>query len=190
MSGATTSDDHDMSDLSKATRDSTPGASSSSGLKGKAELGVAAGVFVLGIFLLVETTTIHSPATSNALGPKFVPTCVGVLLLVCGVWLAVDVLRGGHGEPEAGEDIDLSRTSDWRSVGLVSAVFLLHAVLLGPLGWPIAGALLFWGVAASLGSRSWLRDGAVSVLLAGAVFLIFTRALGVYLPGGLLDGVL
>ena len=105
-------------------------------------------------------------------------------------WLAVDVLRGGHGDPEAAEDVDLSRPSDWLSVALVSAVFLLHAVLLGPLGWPIAGALLFWGVAASLGSRSWLRDGAVSVLLAVAVYLIFTRALGVYLPGGLLDGVL
>jgi hypothetical protein len=30
----------------------------------------------------------------------------------------------------------------------------------------------------------------VSVLLAVAVYLVFTRALGVYLPGGLLDGVL
>jgi putative tricarboxylic transport membrane protein len=160
------------------------------GLRGKAELGVAAGVVVLGGFLLVETTTINAPATSNALGPRFFPTFIGFLLLGCGVWLAVDVLRGGRGDPEAGEDIDLSRSSDWRSVGLVSAVFLLHALLLAPLGWPIAGALLFWGVAASLGSRNWLRDGAVSVLLAVAVYLIFTRALGVYLPGGLLDGVL
>jgi putative tricarboxylic transport membrane protein len=159
-------------------------------LRGKAELAVAAGVVVLGVFLLVQTTTITAPTTSNAIGPKFFPTCIGVLLLVCGVWLAVDVLRGGHGDPEAGEDIDLSRSSDWRSVGLVSAVFLLHAVLLAPLGWPIAGALLFWGVAVALGSRQWLRDGAVSVLLALAVYLIFTRALGVYLPGGLLDGVL
>jgi putative tricarboxylic transport membrane protein len=159
-------------------------------LRGKAELGVAAGVVALGVFLLVQTTTITAPATSNALGPKFFPTCIGALLLACGVWLAVDVLRGGHGDPEAGEDIDLSRSSDWRSVALVSAVFLGHAVLLGPLGWPIAGALLFWGVAAALGSRSWLRDGAVSVLLALAVYVIFTHALGVYLPGGLLDGVL
>jgi putative tricarboxylic transport membrane protein len=159
-------------------------------LRGKAELGVAAGVVVLGIFLLVETTTINAPATSNALGPKFFPTCIGVLLLGCGLWLGTDVWRGGHGDPEVGEDIDMSRPSDWVSVGLVSLVFLLHAALLGPLGWPIAGALLFWGVAAALGSRHWLRDGAVSVLLAVAVFEIFTRALGVYLPGGLLDGVL
>jgi putative tricarboxylic transport membrane protein len=159
-------------------------------LRGKAELGVAAGVVVLGVFLLAETTAIEAPATSNALGPKFFPTCIGVLLLVCGAWLAVDVWRGGHGDPEIGEDVDMSRPSDWLSVGLVSIVFLLHAALLGPLGWPIAGALLFWGVAASLGSRHWLRDGAVSVLLAVAVFEIFTRALSVYLPGGLLDGVL
>jgi putative tricarboxylic transport membrane protein len=159
-------------------------------LRGKAELAVAAGVVLLGVFLLVETTTIDAPATSNSLGPRFFPTCVGVLLLVSGAWLAVDVWRGGHGEPDAGEDVDLHRSSDWVSVGLVSAVFLLHAVLLGPLGWPIAGAILFWGVAVSLGSRKWLRDAAVSVLLAVAVYAIFTHGLGVYLPGGPLGGVL
>jgi putative tricarboxylic transport membrane protein len=176
--------------VSDVNRSTTTHGTVRGALRGKAELGVAGGVVLLGVFLLVEATTITSPATSNALGPKFFPVCIGALLLACGSWLAVDVLRGGHGDPEAGEDVDLTRSSDWRSVALVSAVFLLHAVLLGPLGWPIAGALLFWGVAASLGSRKWLRDGLVSVLLAVAVYLIFTRALGVYLPGGLLDGVL
>jgi putative tricarboxylic transport membrane protein len=159
-------------------------------LHGKAELGVAAGVMLLGVFMLVQTTMIDAPATSNSLGPRFFPTCVGVLLLVSGAWLGVDVWRGGHGEPEAGEDVDMDRSSDWVSVGLVSAVFLLHEVLLGLVGWPISGALLFWGVAASLGSRAWLRDGAVSVLLAVAVYANFTHGLGVYLPGGPLGGVL
>lgn len=159
-------------------------------LRGKAEVAVAAGVAALGVFVLVEASAIHAPATSNALGPRFFPTCVGALLVVCGVWLSVDVLRGGHGDPEEGEDVDLSRRSDWRSVGLVSAAFLLHAVLLGPLGWPVAGALLFWGVAVALGSRRWVRDGAVSVLLAVTVYAVFTHALGVYLPGGPLAGVL
>jgi putative tricarboxylic transport membrane protein len=159
-------------------------------LRGKAELGVALGVVVLGGFVLVQATTIDAPATSNALGPRFFPTCIGLLLLVCGAWLAVDVWRGGRGEMEAGEDIDLARASDWRSVAAVSAAFLLHAALIGPLGWPLAGAVLFWGVAVSLGSRAWVRDVAVSVVLAFGIFAIFTRALGVFLPAGLMDGVL
>ena len=159
-------------------------------LQGRAELGVAAGVLVLGGFVLVQATGIDAPATSNALGPRFFPTCVGILLLVCGGWLAIDVWRGGRGEMEAGEDVDLARASDWRSVAAVSAAFLLHAALIGPLGWPVAGAVLFWGVAVSLGSRAWVRDAAVSVVLAFGIFLIFTRALGVFLPAGLMDGVL
>lgn len=159
-------------------------------LRGKAELVVAAGVLALGVFVLVEAAGIEAPATSHALGPRFFPTCVGFLLIVCGGWLFLDVHRGGHGDPEAGEDIDLTRRSDWVSVSLVSAAFLAHAALIGPLGWPLAGALLFWGVAVALGSRRWVRDVAVSVVLAFLVYAIFTHLLGVYLPGGLLAGVL
>ena len=160
------------------------------GLRGRAELGVATGVAALGVVGVVEAAGIQAPATANALGPRFVPFCIGGLLMVCGGWLAVDVWRGGHGDPDAGEDIDLSRGSDWLSVGLVSAVFLLHAVLVAPLGWPVAGAILFWGVAAALGSRHWVRDAGVSVLLAVGVFVVFDHLLGVYLPAGVLDGVL
>jgi putative tricarboxylic transport membrane protein len=159
-------------------------------LRGKAELAVAAGVGLLGVFVLVEASHINVPATSNGIGPTFAPTCIGVLLIVCGAWLAVDVWRGGHGDPEAGEDIDLSRRSDWLSVALVSVVFLLHAALIGPLGWPLACALLFWGVAVVLGSRRWVRDFAVSVVLAFSVYAIFNNLLGVHLPGGLLAVVL
>ena len=140
--------------------------------------------------MLVEATGIRAPETANALGPRFFPFCIGGLLVVCGGWLAVDVWHGGRGDPEAGEDVDLGRGSDWLSVGLVSAVFLLHAALLSRLGWPVAGALLFWGVAAALGSRRWLRDAAISVLLAVGVYLVFDRLLGIYLPAGLLEGVL
>lgn len=175
-------------------RRTSPGKTSSgrlpAALRGKAELALAAGVVLLGVFVLVDASRIKAPATSNALGPSFVPTCIGLLLIVCGAWLAVDVWRGGHADPEAGEDIDLSRRSDWVSVALVSGVFLLHAALIGPLGWPIAGALLFWGVAVALGSRCWARDVAVSVVLAFAVYFIFNNLLGVHLPGGLLAGVL
>jgi putative tricarboxylic transport membrane protein len=159
-------------------------------LRGKAELAVAVGVVALGVFVLVESAGIDAPATSHALGPRFFPTCIGCLLVGCGAWLFIDVLRGGHGDPEVGEDIDLSRRSDWVSVTLVSAAFLVHAALIGPLGWPLAGAVLFWGVAVALGSRHWVRDVGVSIVLAFAVYAIFNHLLGVYLPGGLLAGVL
>ena len=157
---------------------------------GKAELGLAGVLLLLSAFVLIETTRIDVPANANSIGPRFYPTTVGVLLCLVGAWLVVDVLRGGHGAMEAAEDIDLSRTSDWRTLGMLSAVFLGHALLLNTLGFAVAGTLLFFGVGAALGSRRWVRDLGVAAVLATAVYVVFGRLLGVGLPAGLLDGIL
>ena len=159
-------------------------------LAGRAELGLAGLLLALGVFLLVETSRIEVPVNANAVGPRFFPTVVGLVLVVVSLWLAVDVLRGGHGEMEAAEDVDVSRSSDWRTLALLSGVFLGHAALLEPLGFPLAAALLFFGVAASLGSRRWARDAAVAVVLAVLVYVVFARGLGVGLPAGVLQGVI
>ena len=159
-------------------------------LTGKAELGLAAMLLALGVFLLVETQRIAIPVNANAVGPRFFPTVVGVVLVVVSLWLAVDVLRGGRGEMESAEDVDTSRSSDWRTLALLSAVFLGHAFLLESVGFPVAAAVLFFGVAAALGSRRWARDAAVAVVMAVLVFVVFARGLGVGLPAGVLQGVL
>lgn len=159
-------------------------------LTGRAELGLAALLLAIGVFLLVETQRIAVPVNANAVGPRFFPTVVGAVLVVVSLWLAVDVLRGGRGEMEAAEDVDVSRASDWRTLALLSAVFLGHAFVLEPLGFPVAAALLFFGVAAALGSRRWARDAAIAVVLAVLVFVVFARGLGVGLPAGVLQGVL
>ena len=158
-------------------------------LHGRAELGLAGLLLALGVFLLVETQRIAVPVNANAVGPRFFPTVVGAVLVVVSLWLAVDVLRGGSGEMEAAEDVDVSRASDWRTLAVLSAVFLGHALVLEPLGFPVAAALLFFGVAAALGSRRWARDAGVAVLLSVLVFVVFARGLGVGLPAGVLQGV-
>lgn len=159
-------------------------------LAGKAELGLAGLLVALGAFVLVETSQIRVLANAGTVGPRFFPIVVGVVLGLVGLWLAVDVLRGGHGDMEAAEDIDLSRPSDWRTLALLSGVFLGHTAVLRPLGFPVAGALLFFGAGAVLGSRRWLRDAAVAVVLSTALYVLFARLLGVGLPAGILQGVL
>lgn len=166
----------------------TPAEAPAATSAGRAELGLAALVVAVGVVVLVDASRIAAPATSNAVGPRFFPVVVGVLLVLVGGWLAVDVLRGGTGEPEIDEDVDLTRPSDWRTLALLTAAFVLHALLLRPAGWPVAGAVLFWGTAAALGSRSWLRDGAVSIALGVLVYLLFARGLGVSLPAGPFGG--
>jgi putative tricarboxylic transport membrane protein len=69
-------------------------------------------------------------------------------------------------------------------------VFLGAAVLIEPLGFPIAGALLFWGAAFALGSRRIDRDPLIAAGLSLVTYTVFNNLLGVPLPGGPLMGVL
>ena len=161
------------------------------GLKGRSELGVAGFLAALGVLVLVDAARIPTDFTQRGpVGPAAVPVVVGVALLVLAVLLALDVLRGGHGEAETGEDIDLSHPSDWRTVLLLIGAFLANVVLIDRLGFPLSGAILFWGAAYALGSRHWLRDPVIALVLSFVTYLVFARGLGIGLPAGVLEGVL
>ncbi|GAA2232621.1 tripartite tricarboxylate transporter TctB family protein [Streptomyces amakusaensis] len=160
-------------------------------LREHSEIGVSVLLFLIGVLVLADALTMDVDISQRGpVGPKTVPIAVGIGLLVIAVLLAVDVIRGGHGEAEGGEDVDLSEPSDWRTVLLLAGVFLGFAVLIGPLGFPIAGALLFWGAAFALGSRQFHRDPLIAASLALVTYYIFNNLLGVPLPGGPLMGVL
>lgn len=160
-------------------------------LREHSELGVSLLLLALGALVLTDALTMDVDISQRGpIGPKTVPIAVGIGLLVIAVLLAVDVLRGGHGEAEGGEDIDLSEPADWRTVLLLAGVFLATAVLIDPLGFPVAGALLFWGAAYALGSRHFHRDPLIAAGISLAAFIVFDRLLGVPLPGGPLMGVL
>jgi putative tricarboxylic transport membrane protein len=159
-------------------------------LRGRSELGVSVLLAALGALVLYDASQIPTDFTQRGpVGPAAVPVVLGVALLVIAVLLARDVLRGGHGEAEGGEDVDLSHPSDWRTVLLLIAAFLANVVLIDRVGFPISGALLFWGSAYALGSRHWVRDPLIAVALSVITYLIFSRGLGIGLPGGPLEGI-
>ncbi|HEV8650887.1 MAG TPA: tripartite tricarboxylate transporter TctB family protein [Actinomycetes bacterium] len=160
-------------------------------LQGRSELGVSALLLVLGVVVLVDAARIPTDFTQRGpVGPAAVPVVIGVALLVLAVLLALDVLRGGHGESETGEDVDLSHGSDWRTVLLLIGAFLANAVLIERVGWPISGAVLFWGAAYALGSRHLVRDPLIAVVVSVVTYLVFARGLGIGLPAGVLEGIL
>ncbi|MEU8675917.1 tripartite tricarboxylate transporter TctB family protein [Streptomyces sp. NPDC048560] len=160
-------------------------------LREHSELGVCVLLLALGVLVLTDALTMSVDLTQRGpVGPRTVPLVVGGGLLVIAVLLAVDVLRGGRGEAEGGEDIDLAEPADWRTVLLLAGVFLANAVLIGPLGFPVSGALLFWGSAYALGSRHRDRDPLIAAGLSLVTYFVFDNLLGVPLPGGPLMGVL
>jgi putative tricarboxylic transport membrane protein len=160
-------------------------------LRDHSELGVCVLLLALGVLVLTDALTMDVDiAQRGPVGPRTVPVAVGAGLLLIAALLAVDVLRGGRGQAETGEDIDLSEPADGRTVLLLAGVFLGAAVLIEPLGFPAAGALLFWGAAFALGSRRTDRDPLIAAVLSLVTYAVFDHLLGVPLPGGPLTGAL
>lgn len=142
-------------------------------------------VVALGGYVLSAAGTINVPLTSGAMGPRTMPYLVGVLLVGSALAALVGVLRGGgHVEAEDGEDVDPDAATDWRTVGILVGIVLVHIVLIRPLGWPVAATVLFAGTAVTLGARPVWR-----ALLLGAVLALLIQAamaggLGISLPAG------
>ncbi|MGW0228948.1 tripartite tricarboxylate transporter TctB family protein [Actinopolymorpha singaporensis] len=157
----------------------------------RAQYGVCAFLALAGTAVVVDASRIGSATSSNdPVGPRPVPTLLGVLLLVVAVVYAIDVARGGTGEQEGGEDVDLTAKIGWRSVLALIGIFVANALLIDRLGWVISGALLFWGSALALGSRRYVIALAFGVALSLVSFYAFAIGLGVNLPAGILRGIL
>ncbi len=159
--------------------------------QGRSEFGVALFLGALGVLVIVQALLLpESRIARGPVGPAAVPVLVGSLLVVVAGFLAVDVWRGGRGEPEGGEDIELTGSSDWKTIAMLAAAFVANALLIEPLGWPVSGAILFWGAAFALGSRHYVRDVVIAAVLSVGSWYLFSLGLGIVLPVGILRGIL
>lgn len=167
---------------------STPTTHSS--LVDKTQYGLAAFLVVVGVYVVVDATSLEKGFADQPVQPYAFPYLIGAALVVLGVALAVATRRGDVPEAEEGEDIDLTSGADWKTVGLLTAVFLANVLLIDWLGWAITGAILFVGTARVLGSRTLIRDIAIGVALSVGTWYGFYVGLGIPIPAGILDGVL
>jgi len=154
------------------------------------ELVAALVLTAAGIAMLVDTNSIRVTAAANAVGPRFFPYVVGGAATLVGLWLAVAVLRGDRAEPEDSEDIDLDQKTDWRTLGLLAATFVLYILIIEPVGYLLSTMLLFGASAWTLGARRPRSLVLTTVLVPFVTFMIFTRLLGIYLPNGILQAVI
>jgi putative tricarboxylic transport membrane protein len=146
---------------------------------------------LVGGFLVYDALSLPGGyAKVDPVGPRLFPMVIGIGLLVMAVVLAIAIPRGSRGEADAGEDIDPNLPSDWRTVGLLIAMFVALIVLVVPLGWAIASALFFAGCATVLGSKHYVRNILIGVVLSVGSFYAFYSGLGIPLPAGILDGIL
>jgi len=147
------------------------------------ELVFAALMVALGVFALVGVFAIHVPV-GGQVGPTVFPIFVAILLLGSAVAVLVGILRGQRGVPEDGEDVDQSLPTDWLTLVKIAAFLLAHLLLIVPIGWAPAAAILFGGVAWSLGAKRWWVAFGVGIALALVVQIVFGGLLGLSLPWG------
>jgi putative tricarboxylic transport membrane protein len=173
----------------------SPGATSTASppdrRQGLSELLVPALLLVVGVAVLVDASGLEAGlGRSTSVGPRAIPYAIGGALVVGALWLAVDVLRGGRGEQEGGEDVDLSHGSDWRTLAMLFGAFLANVLLIERAGWPVSGAVLFFGSAYALGSRRVVRDVVLAFALSIGSWYLFVLGLDIELPVGVLNGIL
>ena len=140
--------------------------------------------FALGIFVFVGAFSIRVPGAGTQVGPRVFPFMVGTILVISAAMVLIGVFRGHLADAEEGEDIDAHAKTDWVTLAKIVGFVVAHIVLIEIIGWPFAAAILFGGVAWSLGAKRWWVGGLIGLALAFVVYLVFGGLLGLSLPPG------
>jgi len=154
-----------------------------------AEVLLGLGVAGLGVFIAVESSALQVSPAYAKVGAQAIPYLVAAGLILLGLLFAAMSLRPRATAPDTVEAQE-PEPADWLALAVISAGLIAQMLLLMPAGFVIASAILFFCVAFGFGSRRYLRDGIVAILLAFIVYVGFTRGLNLQLPPGVLADVL
>lgn len=161
---------------------------------GRAGLTIPLLMVAIAGYMLVNQFTMEVAPDAEGPGPRFFPGLLIVALLVIAIALAADIIRKPQ-PPEMAVLTDPDEVgtvhawyTDWPRLAWAVGGMAAFIALLLPLGWVIAGALLFWCIARSMGSKRPVFDITLALLFSSAIYLIFGVALSVDLPSGLIFG--
>ena len=144
-------------------------------------------VLALGGLALWQAMVIPVSPIYAQVGPRAVPYVVAGGMLLLGAGLVYVALRGGwsHGL----EEMQDAPPTNWRALTLLGAGLVANLVLIGPLGFSVAATAQFVLVAAAFGSRRFLRDLVLALVLTLVVWFGFVEVLGVNIGAGVLEGL-
>jgi putative tricarboxylic transport membrane protein len=169
---------------------------------------MALAIVALGGYVIAEAVTSLADPGYATVGPGVFPVIVGGALTLVGVGLLIEALRGrwqviwfehdpssAHsresGNPESSSETlgprlrgDERTTVPFINVALIGLTLTFNVMLLASLGFVIASAVLFACVALAFGSRRFVLDAVLGLILGGAIYLAFVHGLGLHLPAG------
>jgi putative tricarboxylic transport membrane protein len=151
---------------------------------------MALAVMALGGLVAFDAVTGLTGPGYAQVGPGVFPLIVGATLLLAGLGLLVQGMRG-HWRVVWAERDTSAAAAPLRNIMLIAAALTLNIVLFAPLGFIAASAVLFACVSAAIGSRRFVLDAALGMAFGATIYLVFVHGLGLYLPvGDLWEGVL
>lgn len=154
--------------------------------KSGAGLAVGFGLVGLGLIVFIDSMGMRVPPTYARVGPQAFPYFIAFALAAVGVYFVWNARAPGAKREVAAEGFP----TDWRALVIIGFGLLIHLNVLKPLGFVISSVFLFLCVTFAFGSRKFLRDGIVAVILVVVSYIGFTHGLGLQLPPGILAGVL
>ncbi|MBS1697451.1 MAG: tripartite tricarboxylate transporter TctB family protein [Actinobacteria bacterium] len=151
---------------------------------------VAAGVFGIGLTVLLDGLGQRQSTSASGIGAGFMPIVVGSALLVLAVVLAVQLARGKRGEPEQAEgDVDVTH-ANWIALAIAVAGLLFFLFTVEPLGFIPATTVMFYLISLAMGSRRFVIAFVIALATAAIIFFSFTKLLSIDLPAGILEGLI
>jgi putative tricarboxylic transport membrane protein len=150
---------------------------------------IGVGALALGALMAAGAAGIPSTAGYAGVGPNFLPWLVSVVLMVCGVWLIFEARTGGW---RAMEEPSGAAQGDWAALAWVGAGIAANAALLTTIGFILSCTLCFMLAVRGLrgsegkphgGAKGLVMDFVTGFLIAAPAFWLFTKVLGINLPG-------
>lgn len=155
--------------------------------------GISAAGLTIGIGLIAiagliawSTSRMQVAPSYARIGPQIFPYFVAIALAIVGAYFAWNAWA-----PDAKREIQAEGfETDWKALAIIAAGLIVNWAILRSLGFIIAATILFLCVSFAFGSRRYLRDVVIAVLLALVSYLGFRHGLGLQLPPGIFAGIL
>lgn len=148
------------------------------------QLLVAAGVLAFGAALAFGTMQLPEATGYAKVGPRLMPTIVSAGLILLGLVLMKEALFSGfRGVDEAEARVN---PTDWRAFAWITAGIVINGILMVPVGFVFSGTLLFVLAAHGFGSKAWVKNAIIGLIIAVLTYAFFNYGLGLGLPRGIL----
>jgi putative tricarboxylic transport membrane protein len=148
------------------------------------DLGIAFGIVLLGLIASWQTTLIPQSAYA-AVGPRAFAWGTSVMLVIMGLLLTRDALKGGWSY-----ETDDYGMVDWKGGLWLVAGLAINVALIEYLGFILTSTMLFICTAKAFGSTALTRDAIIGFLLALVSYVGFDRVLGYKIGTGLIERLL